>query len=132
MGPPPRGAPPHHPPQGDHPLCSWGAPSGGAPRGPGWVFLYSYPKQGPGDLVGAGRWWANLPMKALLICNFLTKTPLFALYSATANGEKSIKEIIVVVSFIWQVCFLLAFFHREYNLCFLTFFAVHFTVNLIM
>ena len=69
---------------------------------------------------------------ALLICNFLTKTPLFALYSATANGEKSIKEIIVAVSFIWQVCFLLAFFHREYNLCFLTFFAVHFTVNLIM
>ena len=102
----------HH--KGSHPLCSWGAPRsikggspvGAAPRGPGWVFLYSYPKQGPGDLVRAGRWWANLPMKALLICNFLTKTPLFALFLATANREKSIKQIIVAVFFIWQVRFL--------------------------
>ena len=35
--------------KGRHFLCYWGAPRGG-----GGVFLYSYPKQGPGDLVGGG------------------------------------------------------------------------------
>ena len=66
------------------------------------------------------------------ICNFLTKTPLFALFAATANWEKSIKQIICAVSSTWQVRFLLSFFHRKYNLCLPTFFEVHFTVNLIM